>query len=69
MITLKATYNDGSEQIFEVKRFGYVPSSRLIDFVDCDGPGQFLIEDRVTCVYAMNSAGSTVGRYYPNGLN
>ena len=64
MITLKATYEDGSEQILEVKRFGYVHGSRMIDFVDCDGPGQFYIEDRVICVYAMNSAGSTVGTYY-----
>lgn len=38
MMTLKAVYKDGSEQIIEVKRIGYVHGSRIIDFVDCDGP-------------------------------
>lgn len=63
MMTLKATYKDGSEQIIEVKRVGYVQGSQQIDFVDCDGPGQFFMDDRVLSVYVMNSAGSTVGKY------
>lgn len=63
MMTLKAAYKDGSEQIIEVKRVGYVHGSRLVDFVDCDGPGQFFMEDRVLSVYVMNSSGSTVGKY------
>lgn len=65
MMTLKAVYKDGSEQIIEVKRVGYVHEARLLDFVDCDGPGQFFMEDRVLSVYVMNSAGSTVGIYQP----
>ena len=63
MMTLKTVYKDGSEQIIEVKRVGYVHGSRIIDFVDCDGPGQLFVEDRVLSVYVMNSSGSTVGKY------
>lgn len=63
-MTLKAVYKDGSEQIIEVKRVGYVHGSRTVDFVDCDGPGQLLMDDRVLTVYVMNSAGSTVGKYH-----
>lgn len=63
MMTLKAVYKDGSEQIIEVKRVGYAQGSQQIDFVDCDGPGQFFMDNRVLSVYVMNSAGSTVGKY------
>lgn len=66
MITLKSIYKDGSERVFEVKNFGYRATQNRIDAVDCDCEPLtiYLNDDSVAAVYAMNSAGSTVGKYF-----
>lgn len=66
MITLKAIHKDGSEQVFEVKNFGHRAMQNRIDAVDCDREpfSIYLNDDSVAVVYAMNSAGSTIGKYF-----
>lgn len=70
MITLKAIHKDGSEQVFEVKNFGHRAKQNRIDAVDCDREpfSIYLNDDSVVVVYAMNSAGSTVGKYFYTDL-
>lgn len=65
MITLKAIHKDGSEQVFEVKNFGYRAMHNRIDAVDCDCQpfSIYLNDDSVAIVYAMNSRGATIGKY------
>ena len=65
MITLKVLYTGGSEQVFEVQRYGYDARGKKIDFKIADGDvGEIPISGDVIVAYAMNSAGSTVGKYY-----
>ena len=66
MITLKVLYIGGSEQVFEVKRYGYDARNKKINFHIADGDaGEIpLSGSDIVVAYAMNSAGSTVGKYY-----
>lgn len=68
MITLKAIHKDGSEQVFEVKNFGHRATQNRIDAVDCDCQpfSIYLDDDSVAVVYAMNSRGATIGKYFLN---
>jgi hypothetical protein len=71
MITLKSLTKDGGEQVFEVKSFTYNQLQNRIDAVDCDGD-VFVIyvnDDPISFVYAMNSSGSTVGKYCAKKLD
>lgn len=63
MMTLKAIYKDGSEQVFEVNKFGYNAKSNRIDAVDEVGPFTVYLDELISVVYAMNSRGSTIGQY------
>lgn len=65
MITLKALYADGSEAVFEVKNYGYDARNKKINFHVADGDvGAIPLNGDVVVAYAMNSAGSTIGKYY-----
>lgn len=65
MITLKVIYTGGSEQVFEVKHYGYDALGKKINFHVADGDvGEIPLNGDVVVAYAMNSAGSTVGKYY-----
>lgn len=68
MFTLKAMRSDGSESLYEVKSFSYHAKSNKIDAVDSDGPFTLHLKEAgdalvYSVVYAMNSSGSTVGKY------
>lgn len=68
MFTLKAMRNDGSESLYEVKSFSYHAKGNKIDAVDSDGPFTLHLKEEgdvlvYSVVYAMNSSGSTVGKY------
>ncbi|CAJ42222.1 hypothetical protein rtp18 [Escherichia phage Rtp] len=69
IITLKAIHKDGSEQVFEVHKFGYNVKSNRIDAVDDAGPFTICMGELISVVYAMNSRGSTVGRYFNTGID
>lgn len=68
MFTLKAIRNDGSEYLYEVKSFSYHAKGNKIDAVDSNGPFTLHLKEAgyalvYSVVYAMNSSGSTVGKY------
>lgn len=63
MITLKVIYTDGSEAIHEAKSFSYKAAGDVIDARDADGEYSIYLDKGIHVVYAMNSAGNTVGKY------
>ena len=69
MITLKAIHADGSEAVFEVKTYGYGACNGKISYRVADGDvGEIPLNGDVIVVYAMNSAGSTIGKYYNTSI-
>ena len=69
MITLKAFHVDGSEAVFEVKTFGYSPRNEKISYSAAENEvGEIPLNRDVLVVYAMNSAGSTIGKYYNTSI-
>lgn len=68
-MTLKAVYKGGSEAVFEVKNYGYSAPNDKISYHVADGDaGDIPISGDVVVVYAMNSAGSTIGKYYNHSI-
>lgn len=69
MITLKAIHTDGAEAVFEVKTFGYNPRNEKISYRAAENDtGEIPLNRDVLVVYAMNSAGSTIGKYYNTSI-
>ena len=69
MITLKAIHTDGAEVVFEVKTFGYSPRNEKISYRAAENEtGEIPLNRDVLVVYAMNSAGSTIGKYYNTSI-
>lgn len=68
-MTLKAVYKCGSEAVFEVKNYVYsAPNDKISYHVADGGAGDIPISGDVVVVYAMNSAGSTIGKYYNHSI-
>ena len=69
MITLKAIHADGAEAVFEVKIFEYSPRNEKISYRTAENDtGEIPLNRDVLVVYAMNSAGSTIGKYYNTSI-
>ena len=63
MLTLKTIHSNGDEAVYEATSFKHCAKRNVVDFVNSSGE---LCPIRITpqdVVYAMNSSGSTVGRY------